>query len=298
MLFTPLLGGCSAVKLAYGQGEWLGWWWLDGHVDFNAQQKPQVKLALAEWFVWHRQTQLPDYADLVGRLAVEVRQPVTAEQACQWLDQAVPRVHAAWQQALPAMARQVQTLQPAQLRHLQKKLEARNREFREEFIEPPEDERREKRLKTWRERYQDLYGRLLPAQEALLQAAAVALADDPLQREAEHQAHQRELLAVLTRLSTDKPGDEASAAALAAWLRPSTTLGGWGSPAWQAAQRTRRLGHCELFASLHQASTPAQREHAVRWLQGWERDLRDMAGQPRAGAPGGGAVGAQGVPAG
>lgn len=276
---AALLAGCSAVKLGYSQADTLAWWWLDGYVDFDRQQKPQVQQALADWLAWHRRTQLPEYADWLAPLAGQITQPVSAEQACAWVDKLQPALHAAWQQALPAIARQVQTLQPAQLRHIQRKLDEKNRDFREEQIDATEAERHTLRLKTWRERYDDLYGRLNPAQDKLLADAATRLAPDPLQREAEHLAHQRELMALLHSLSANPPGDAATQAALAAWLRPSATLGGWGSSAWQARQRQLRQGHCELFAQMHQASTPAQRDHAAQWLRGWEQDLREMAGR-------------------
>ena len=42
---VALLGGCSSVRLAYGNGPQLAWWWLDGYVDFSTEQTPRVALA-------------------------------------------------------------------------------------------------------------------------------------------------------------------------------------------------------------------------------------------------------------
>ena len=35
LLFTTLLSGCGALRLAYGQAPDLVYWWLDGHADFT-----------------------------------------------------------------------------------------------------------------------------------------------------------------------------------------------------------------------------------------------------------------------
>ena len=66
LLALLLLGGCSAVRVGYNQAPTLAWWWLDGYMDFDATQAPKVKDTLAQWFAWHRSTQLPDYADLLA----------------------------------------------------------------------------------------------------------------------------------------------------------------------------------------------------------------------------------------
>ena len=48
LLALLLLGGCSAVRIGYNQAPTLAWWWLDGYLDFDAAQAPQVKAALQQ----------------------------------------------------------------------------------------------------------------------------------------------------------------------------------------------------------------------------------------------------------
>jgi hypothetical protein len=43
LLSGPLLTGCSALRLGYGNGPQLAWWWLDGYVDFSSEQAPAAK---------------------------------------------------------------------------------------------------------------------------------------------------------------------------------------------------------------------------------------------------------------
>src|SRR4051794_30648541 len=42
-LLALLVAGCSAVRLGYANGDTIVYWWLDGYVDFNADQKSWVK---------------------------------------------------------------------------------------------------------------------------------------------------------------------------------------------------------------------------------------------------------------
>lgn len=255
------------------------WWWLDGYLDFDRQQAPAVRQTIQDGLAWHRQTQLPLYAAWAGQASAEIRQPVSAEQACGWLGQAQAWGHTALDAMLPALARQAQALTPAQRSHLARKFESRARTFEEEQVQVSEDERRRERLKGWRQRYGDLYGRLNPAQEQLLAEAATTLASDPLQRLADLRRRQQAVLALLATLSGQPPGDDRAQAELAALLQPMLTLGATGSPAWRSLQARLREGHCELFARMHQASTPPQRDHAARWLRGWEADLKQLAAE-------------------
>jgi len=288
LVFAVWLSACSTFSLGYNQGATLGWWWLDGYADFSPSQKTVVQQALADWFAWHRQTQLADYAALLAGVKAQIQQPVSAEQACAWVEQAQTRLQTALEPALPSVARVAPSLSAAQLQHIQQKLAQKNREFRQEHIEATEEERREERQSSWRKRYEDFYGPLNPAQQNLLADAASQLAIDPVQREAEHLAHQRELLALLRSVASPAQTPEqeaaktAAQAALARFFRQASTWGGWGSAAWRAQQQRLRQGHCELFARMQQASTPRQREHAAGWLQDWQQTLLRLAAQGKA----------------
>jgi len=46
------------------------------------------------------------------------------------------------------------------------------------------------------------------------------------------------------------------------------------------AQRLRRF-QCELYASVHNDTTPAQRERAAARMRGWEVDARALATRAR-----------------
>src|SRR5260221_1387158 len=55
-----LVSGCSALRIGYSTAPDLGYWWLDRYVDFSGGQTPHGRAAIAQWFIWHRRTELPD----------------------------------------------------------------------------------------------------------------------------------------------------------------------------------------------------------------------------------------------
>ena len=59
------LAACSSLRLAYNNGDTLLYWWLDGYVDLNSDQKGWVKNDIDKLFQWHRKTQLEDYIQIL-----------------------------------------------------------------------------------------------------------------------------------------------------------------------------------------------------------------------------------------
>ncbi len=61
-----LAAGCSTIRFSYNQGDTLLYWWMNSYVDFEGQQADIAKRDINDLFQWHRQTQLRDYAALLG----------------------------------------------------------------------------------------------------------------------------------------------------------------------------------------------------------------------------------------
>jgi hypothetical protein len=51
-------------------------------------------------------------------------------------------------------------------------------------------------------------------------------------------------------------------------------------PGYRAYQDTLRQEGCATFAAIHQGTTAAQREQAVRRLRAYQRDVRELMVQP------------------
>ncbi len=278
LLALLLLGGCSAVRVGYNQAPTLAWWWLDGYMDFDATQAPKVKDTLAQWFAWHRSTQLPDYADLLAAAQQQVMQPATPAQVCRWNDDLRVRLTVAFAQGVPLAADLLPLLKPAQLAQLERRYRKSNLEFEEDFLQQP-DERQKAATKRTVDRAEMLYGRLDDNQRRLIAAGVAASPFDPAAWYAERQALQSQTLQTLARLTAGGPARadrESNLAGLKALA--DRVLRAPPGPYRDYQQRLTDY-NCEFIARLHNSTTPKQRLAARDRLHGWEEDLRVLAAQ-------------------
>ena len=275
-LLVPLLllSGCSALRLTYGQGPLLAYWWMDRYLDFNSEQAPLVRNALAEWFAWHRRTQLPEYADWLRELQPVAAANVTPETVCRVAEAAQRRIEAAYEQAVPAMAPIVRTLTPAQIDHLERRYARNNKEAERDFLQPDLQDRAEASLKRTVERAEQVYGTLDESQRQLVSAGLATSPFDPQRWLAERRARQQDILRTLRQLLAT----QADTATVQAALRGFAANAARSPRAEYRAYRAQlEQANCALAAQLHNALRPAQRQHAVAKLKGWEEDLRALA---------------------
>jgi len=269
-----LLGGCSALRLAYNQAPDWTYWWLDGYVDFTDEQSPRVREAVATWFKWHRSTQLTDYAALLAQLRSQIGEPMTPAQACRWTDELTERVDHAVEQAIPALVDSVRSLTPRQLRHLERKFAKNNETYVADYLQPSADERMKAQVKRVLDRAEFFYGSLDEAQrQRLVQGVAESPFDAPRWL-AERQLRQQDIVQTLRRVSTQPVGDADARSALTALYEHSVV-----SPRepYRAYQQRLKEYNCMWIAQMHQLTTPEQRRHAAKQLRGWEDDLRRLA---------------------
>ncbi len=274
---AALLGGCSSVRLAYGNGAQLAWWWLDAYVDFSAEQSPRVKQALGGLFDWHRNTQLPAYAALLVTAQRQVLEPTTPELACRWQTQVRELLEPALQRALVLAAEQSVGLGEAQFKHLEQRYGKGNAEMRDDFLQPDLGERQAKSVQRAAERAERLYGRLAPAQMQVLREGIAASPFDPALWLQERQRRQREVLDTLRRLTADKADADQRLAAMRV-LVAHTELS--PNPTYRAYQLKLTEFNCALAARIHNAAPAAQRQQARDTLKGWEEDLRALMAPP------------------
>lgn len=287
VLGALLLAGCSMVRLGYSQAPNLAYWWIDGHADLTGEQTPRVREAIDQWFAWHRRTQLPDYATLLARAQSELLQPTTPQAMCGWRDLAQHRLDVAVEQATPALAALIVTLAPDQLRHIERKLAKDGDELRADFAQADRAERAKAAFKRTLERYETLYGQLDEPQRARLALWLAQSSFDADRWLAERERRIRDLMQTLQQVSTAARTLEPAAATAQAAVRVlvERTLRS-PRPDYRSHQERLALENCELAATLHNLTTPAQRQHARRKLKGWEEDLRLLVGSDIASAAG------------
>jgi len=271
-----LLAGCSAVRLAYNQAPHLMYWWLDGYVDFDAEQGDRARDALTDWFAWHRATQLTDYAALLAAAREQILHDVTPTDVCQWADELRKRIETGYEQGVPLLAELVHTLKPQQVQHVERRYRKADEEFRDEFLQATRAEQIEESNKRARSRAELIYGRLDDTQRALLEQGIAESPFDPQRWLVERQLRQREIVETLRTLQSEHADTARIEAALRLFAAHAATS---PRPAYREYQQRLFDHNCQLIARLHNSTTNEQRRRGADQLKAWEDDLRALAGQ-------------------
>jgi hypothetical protein len=269
-----LLSGCSALRIGYGTAPDLVYWWLDGYIDFNGSQTARVHQAIAQWFAWHRRTQLPDYAAQLELARSEVLADTTPARVCEWQAALVERARTAFDQIVPAASDIMLTITAQQIQHLDRRYAKFNQEFRDDYLQPDPRKRAEEALKRTVDRAEMLYGRLDDAQRENI---AQTLASSPFDAEvwlAERRQRQQDVLQMLRTMSSGGANREQAPTALRVYEQRMEH-----SPREAYRVYAERLSqfNCAFAAAVHNATTLAQRHAAAERLAGWESDLRAIA---------------------
>ena len=277
LLVAAALGACSTIKLAYNNLPELSYWWLDAYVDFDGSQTPKVRDELAQLLSWHRQNELPRVLGVLQEAQALAPRDVTAAQACRMADQIRERLLAVAEHAEPAGTELALSLSEAQLQQLERKYAKNNAEYRKEWLDRSPSKVQEKRYEKFLERLEDFYGRLTPEQRELVRRQVAQSVFDPRMAAAERRQRQQEALVLLRGFNTAKPpAPEARAAIHAYVMRIADPPPG----PWRDHQQALLQEGCRNLAALHNATSASQREQAVRRLQAYQDDLRQLSAAP------------------
>jgi len=274
---SVLLSGCSvALRFGYNQGPSLAFRWLDGYAEFDDAQSLRVRTALDEWFVWHRRTQLPDYAELLARARAELQGSATAERMCAWSHDLRARFDTAIEHAVPTMAEIMPTLSAQQIASIEKHYAKKNEDYRDDFLHRDPVKRRKAATQREIERAEEFYGRLDDAQRAFV---VRSIAESPWDGDvayAERLRRQQDMLSILRRLAANRAGPTEAEAEVRGFLKRIER-----SPHEPYRRYLVRLvdHNCGYAASLHNLTTAEQRQKAAKKLKGYEDELRALAGE-------------------
>lgn len=268
------LSACSAIKLGYANLPELSYWWLDSYIDFNDEQAPRAREDLTRLHQWHRGAELPRYVALLRRAELMAGADVSAAQACELADEGRLRLAAVAAQAEAPLTATALTLTPEQLRHLARRSERKNREFRKEWIDVSVEQRKEKRFKQIAERFEMFYGDLEEPQRKLLRQQVDASSFDPARALAERQRRQAELMTLLRQLQAPSLPLQQARMLVRAHLHAITTPP--EGPPRQMMEALLQEG-CANVAAIHNIATPAQRQRVAQRLRGWQRDFTELS---------------------
>jgi len=277
LAISVLFSGCGmALRLGYNQGPSLAFRWLDGYAEFDDAQSLRVRVALDEWFAWHRRTQLPDYADLLARAQTELPNSATAERMCAWSHDLRARFDSALERAVPALAEIMPTLSLQQLASIEKRYAEKNDEYRDDFLHRDPVKRKKAATQREIERAEEFYGRLDDAQRAFV---VRSIADSPWDGDvayAERLRRQQDLLTIARRVAANRASPAEAEVEVRAYVKRLAR-----SPHEPYRRYQVRLVdyNCSYAAALHNLTSAEQRQKAAKKLKGYEDELRALAGE-------------------
>ena len=265
-VLTLFFSACSSVRLVYGH---LDWWMdrtLNKYLDLEGAQKHLLQQRVDEFHRWHRQTQLPRYADYFEELATKVDAPDASPSQ---LDAIEKQVDTFWHSSATMLSDLllpiVIQLDDKQIDQLAKNIE----EEREESLKKWEKAQR-KREKEFRKQAERWLGDLTDAQETMIDRQVATTTFDPKRRDAQRQLWAAEFLNTLR----NKPqGYEEKLRQLL--IDPQTL---WPED-YRKMQDQLRSQARTLAVEILESVTPEQRTHLKSTLLEYAGDFRHLATQ-------------------
>jgi len=170
-LAAVLLGGC-VVRVVYNQLDWLALWYVEDYFDLDPAQERLAREMIDRTIAWHRETQLPRYADLIRATLGGLQPPVQAGFVADRYAEVVTFWDDLMRQVAPDFSLLLQSLSDEQVEELFANLAEENRELEEDYSGIGRDERRAKQDKAILKAFRHFTGRLRPEQEVLVRTHA------------------------------------------------------------------------------------------------------------------------------
>lgn len=272
-LLCLLLGsGCSMLRVGYGHFDSVAAWMAHDYFDLNADQRDLFAQRFERLHTWHRQTQLPEYAQFLGEVQSRAKRGLR-ESDMLWVVEGFKQRYAriAVRGAADA-ADLLATLTPEQIESFRQQVDKDNKKFmREHRINDSEAERRKVVQERSLSQLRDWVGSLNDAQQTKINALLQTMPLVDKLRHEDRLRRQREFFALLEIRGGERT---VFAARLRDWLA------NW--EAGRSAEQTRLFDEswkkrAEFYAAVDQLLTPAQRQHLLHRLQNYIDDFRDLS---------------------
>ncbi len=273
---SAVLLACSVVRLAYNNADTLLYWKLDDAFDFNREQSALVHQRIAQWFAWHRRTQLPRYAQWLVQAETDAMNPMTPQLACERREELQGMIFDAVDHAMPAMAEVVLSLSPEQIAHLKKYEAKTNKDFRHDYLQKDPEDRVDAATKFTRKILEYFYGDLSDDQIQALRTDIAALPFNAQVVYDERLRQQQLFLELIDGLQSQHASQAQAEAALHDLFHEAADP---QQEPRRSRMRTWIAAGCELNAKVLNRMTPEQKEHAVERLQSWHDDFLRLAQQ-------------------
>jgi hypothetical protein len=271
-----LAAGCSTIRFTYNHGDTLLYWWLNAYLDLDSDQSDWVKKDIDKLFQWHRNTQLHDYAALLGKMQRQLADGnVTQDELLADYREVKGYTESLALKAVPDLADLAMSIKPDQINQMEKKFAKNNADFRKKFMSGSIEDQQEARYKKAKEQFELWFGNFSRDQEAQLRKASDAR---PLDNDVflqERTLRQKRIVALLRRIQQEKLNKEQATVAVRAMVRD--LLDRMEAPERKAFYDAYVDSSSKFIVAGIRLTTPEQKAHAQQRMQGWINDFNALA---------------------
>lgn len=203
--FLLLVAACSNLQIGYNLGDTATLYYLDGYLDLNTRQKKQLSTDLEQLFAWHRQQELPAYANELGKTRQMLQKPLSVAQLSDINDFMRDALQRIALQSVPMFSRLLLSLTPQQVAYLRVQLDESNAQWREDRLSGSVLAQRQYRYELMLDQFEKWLGPLDAQQQATLRVANEQWPVDQQFWYSERLIRQREMLALIDYSVQQKP---------------------------------------------------------------------------------------------
>lgn len=265
------LAGCSFVQMGYNQLDRLIAWRLDDYLPMYSAQRAVVEPAVTRLVDWHCATQLPAYSAWLRTVDADLRSGLSVARANAHIDQALGFGHDVARRAAREVGPLMVGATPAQIETFNKRMKKSNRNYVEDWVEPPREALVRERAKRMKKRGEAWLGPLTPAQLTLIDDWAREVRSNGEDGMESRRRWQTALADVLARRNAEH--DTVISDLETLFVSPGNLF----TPGYSAAFEANRSRAAEALSALSASLTPTQRKHLQREAASLVADIERIA---------------------
>ena len=170
-----MLGACSGTTLLYNRLDFLVPWHVDDYAELNGEQETYLEELLTPFLAWHRAQELPSYVKILGDIETSLDEPETqagVEAIFAEFERAWLRLEG---EALDSLLDLGAQLSDTQIDGFLKVLWEQQDEYKEEYLERPDDEFYEDSYDNLKDNAKEYLGALSDKQRNVLRESSSKL---------------------------------------------------------------------------------------------------------------------------
>jgi hypothetical protein len=276
-LIFVILTACSLIRLGYSNGATITYWWLNSYVGFHPSQKLWVMQRIDKLFIWHRDTQLRDYVQLLAAAQRRLQHEVSKADVLADYEALTTRFTRIIDETAPDLADLALSMDAGNFDRLEQKFASNNDDYRQNYLHGDLRERQEFRFRKIMDLAEYWFGDFSDEQQAVIRHASD---QRPLNSEmwfTDRLQRQQTLIALLKTIQLEKPPRDAAAGMLKVYVNNNYLIHANASPKMQTFFDASKDSVAQLTAVIINLATPEQKAHATARLQQWMDDFNALA---------------------